>query len=281
MRLLITGASGLLGQHLARRALELGWRVSGTFRRSPLPLALEWHPLDVSDPQAAHALLRAVRPEVVIHTAALDRGPDLWRVNVEGTRNLTQAARAVQARLVHLSSDAIFDGTASPYPEAAPPAPITPYGASKAAAEAVVQSLYPQAVIVRTSLILSRHPLDKHSRMVLEFASGVRPGALFTDEIRCPVGVEDLAAAVLELAQGSFSGILHLAGPDTLSRYALGRLVLEAEGLDPDRAPAGTLAESGLYRPADVRLDISLARKILQTHVRSARTYLQLPQASP
>ena len=269
MRLLITGASGLLGQHLARRALELGWRGSGTFRRSPLPLALEWHPLDVSDPQAAHALLRAVRPEVVIHTAALDRGPDLWRVNVEGTRNLTQAARAGQARLVHLSS------------EAAPPAPITPYGASKAAAEAVVQSLYPQAVIVRTSLILSRHPLDKHSRMVLEFASGVRPGALFTDEIRCPVGVEDLAAAVLELAQGSFSGILHLAGPDTLSRYALGRLVLEAEGLDPDRAPAGTLAESGLYRPADVRLDISLARKILQTHVRSARTYLQLPQASP
>ncbi|HEU4742534.1 MAG TPA: sugar nucleotide-binding protein [Meiothermus sp.] len=202
MRPLVTGASRLLGQHLAR----LGWRVSGTFRRSPL-----------EGQRGGNPQRRPGGPR--------SSGPAPVR-----------------------PSDALFDGTASPYPEEAPPAPITPYGASKAAAEAVVQALYPQAVIVRTSLILSKKPLDKHSRMALEFAHWVRPGALFTDEVRCPIGVEDLAA-VLELAGGNFSGILNVAGPIPLSRYALGRLVLEPLGSTPAWPPRGNPGRKRVIPP--------------------------------
>ena len=152
--------------------------------------------------------------------------------------------------------------------------PITPYGASKAAAETAVRALAPAAALIRTSLIIDDDPLDNHSRMILDIAAGRRPEALFTDEFRCPVAAGDLASALIEIVDKPISGLLTLAGADALSRYELGVLVARRHGVDPDRLPAATLAASGLHRPADVRLDCSRARTLLRTRLRGAREFL-------
>ena len=110
-RLLVTGGSGYLGGELVRRATAAGWSAVGTSFRSPGPL-----PLDVRDRAAVAAVMAALRPDCVIHTAYLQDGPDAWATNVDGTANVAEAAAAAGARLVHLSTDLVFDGRARAVP---------------------------------------------------------------------------------------------------------------------------------------------------------------------
>jgi dTDP-4-dehydrorhamnose reductase len=267
-RLLITGASGVLGQNVARVAQRQGWEVAGTYFTAPPPLPGAWYQLDVRDREAVMALMRQVQPAAVVHTAFLPRGPMMWATNADGAAFVAQAAREVGARLVHVSSDAVFDGTSNPYTEAATPSPCAPYGVSKAAAETAVSAIAPQAAIARTSLTLSREPLDAHTRFILDLAAGRRAGSLFTDQYRCPIGADDLAGAIMELARGDFAGGIHVAGADALSRYELGRVVARAYQLDPASLPATTLATYAAPSVADIRLDSTLARSLLKTHLR-------------
>jgi dTDP-4-dehydrorhamnose reductase len=128
--------------------------------------------------------------------------------------------------------------------------------------------------MVRTSLIIG----DDHSRQIrlaLDLITGRSAGALFTDEIRCPIGVHDLADAVLELAGTDLRGTLNVAGPDAVSRAEMGRLIAVRYGLDPARVPVCRIAEGGLGpRPADVRLDSSRAAALLTTRLRGVRQLL-------
>jgi dTDP-4-dehydrorhamnose reductase len=273
-RLLVTGASGLLGRHVAAQALTAGWEVIGTYRTSPLPLPVAWQHLDITNRAAVEQMIEEAQPTAIVHTAYIQHGPAMWATTAEGAAAVAVAARRVGARLVHLSSDVIFDGTASPYDEHARPSPIMPYGAAKAAAETAVSAVAADAAIVRTSLIISREPPDQHTRLALDVAAGRRPERLFTDEFRCPVAVEDLAAAVLELAEAPYQGIINVAGAEALNRHALGVAVALVYGIDPATVPSATLAASGLRRPADLRLDISRARALLTTRLRGIRDYL-------
>jgi dTDP-4-dehydrorhamnose reductase len=111
--------------------------------------------------------------------------------------------------------------------------------------------------------------------MVLDMLQGARSDALFSDEIRCPVDVGDLAAALLELAESQYAGVLNVAGADALSRYELGVLIARRWGYDPARLRAISTVESGLRRPTDVRLDIRRAQASLRTALRGARTFMQ------
>ncbi len=274
--LLVTGASGQLGRRVAMEALAAGWRVAGTYHTAALDMpGIDWHHLDVVDRQAVERLVREVRPDAVVHTAARTSGPRFWAINADGAASVALAATSIGARLIHMSSDALFDGRGAPYTEADDPCPVTPYGASKAAAETAVRAIAPAAVLVRTSLIIDDDPLDNHSRMVLDIAQGRRPESLFTDEIRCPIAAPDLAAAIVELLDRPVSGLLNIVGADALSRYELGVLVARRHGLDPGRLPSMTLAASGLRRPGEVRLDVSRARSMLRTRIRGAREFLR------
>jgi dTDP-4-dehydrorhamnose reductase len=143
------------------------------------------------------------------------------------------------------------------------------YGRAKAEAEAAVQRWTPDAATVRTSLICCLDPLDSVSGWVVESLRQARPITLFTDEIRSPVWVQDLAAALLELAGNAFAGVLHVAGPQSLSRYDMGLRLAAHLGLDPAGITPGRSRESGLRRPRNCSLDTSLAQHVLRTRLRS------------
>lgn len=278
-RLLITGGTGYLGQMLVRLAGAAGWQVVATYCQqqpwSQSNIPVEWVALDVRDPAATAAVVAAAQPVVVIHTAFRQYEPDLYAVTARGAGAVAAAAAQAGARLVHLSSDVVFDGKlARAYREDDPLSPINDYGQAKADAEQFVLTAAPAAVIVRTSLIYGFTPLDRHTRFVFDLIDGVQSGQLFRDEIRCPVLVDDLAAALLELAAGTFRGVLHVAGSDRLSRYEFGVLLARFHGRDPARLQAGLAAASGLPRPLDCALDLSRSAHVLHTQPRGATQVL-------
>ena len=244
MKIHVTGATGFLGSELLRLA------PGATVER-----------VEVRDEAAVRGLFERIRPDVVIHTAYRQDGEGAREIVVEGSENVARAAIAVGARLVHLSTDVVFDGRKGrPYVEADEPSPCTEYGSAKAEAETRVGEAAPGALIVRTSLIVGRpgHEPSKHELVARDPAM-----TFYDDEIRSPVQVGDLAAALLELAALDLSGPLNVAGADDLSRAELAELMA---GRSVRRAPAPP------GRPLDCSLDSSRARSLLRTELRGVRS---------
>jgi dTDP-4-dehydrorhamnose reductase len=243
----ITGASGFLGRALAARAAAAGLEVDATR-------------VEVRDAEAVAAHVVRARPATVIHTAYRQGGADEWTTNVDGSYRVARAAAAAGARLVHLSTDVVFDGRkGARYVEDDEPRPVTAYGRSKAEAERRVAAAHPEALVVRTSLLLAG-PGGEPGRH--ELAARDDANTFYDDEIRTPVAVADLAAALLELAGSGHAGPLHVAGPEAVSRHELAELV--AGG--PRRAAA---APPG--RPLDCSLDSSRAQGMIRTRLRGVR----------
>ena len=265
VRLLITGGSGYLGGELVRRAPAGGWEATGTRFAS----AGDSPVLDVRDAAAVDRLVGKIRPAAIVHTAYLQSGPDMANVNVAGSANVARAAAATGARLVHLSTDFVFDGAKDgPYREDDEPAPVTPYGESKLAAERAVAAEHPAALLVRTSLLYAGPQPGPHERLVADAIAGTVDVGFFTDELRCPIAVGDLAAALLELLDGDLRGPLHVAGAETVSRYRFAELVAGAAGLDRERLRPALSADLPARRPRNCALDCSRAAAALATRLR-------------
>lgn len=267
----MVGGSGFLGLRITRQAQLAGHRVIATCHAgAPPAVGADWRRLDIRRRDDVTALARRARPDAVINAAYQKSG---WAVTADGGAHVALAAAAAGARLVHVSSDVVFSGAAPSYDEASPPDPVTPYGAAKAAAETAVKAIAPGAVIARTSLIIGDGD-SVHECLVHAMAAGTAPGVLYTDEVRCPVHVSDLAAALLELAAGPHAGACHVAGPDPVSRHELGLLIAARDGLDPAALPSGPCPPSGPSRPLDVRLDGTRTQARLATRLRGAREFL-------
>ncbi|MFD7616241.1 SDR family oxidoreductase [Streptomyces sp. NPDC059802] len=271
MTALIIGGSGFLGNELIRQARAAGHTTAATYATRPGDTSqAEWYALDLRDAGRLDAVMAEVRPHLVVDASS---GKADWATTAEGPVRIAMAAAKCGSRLVQVSSDAVFSGARVHYDETCLPDPITPYGAAKAAAETGVLVVHPEAVVARTSLIIG-YGRSVHEHLVHELAAGTHNGALFTDDIRCPVHVADLAAALLELASGDAAGIHHLAGSDALSRHELGTLIARRDDLDASRLPTGLRARSTHPGALDVRLDSRATQRSLRTTLRGARQFL-------
>src|SRR3954470_10870958 len=255
MRILVTGGAGYLGMEVCEQALARGLDVVATQHRAKAPLG-NAITLDVRDADAVHRAFLRTGPDAVVHTAYVLSGPDLHDVVVRGSCNVAEAAARVGARLLHLSTDLVFDGAGgAPYREADEPRPVLDYGAAKAEAERLVAERAPEALIVRTSLLYGK-PGGAQERLASR-----DDVAFYEDEIRCPTRVDELARALLELAELDVSGRLHVAGPEAVSRLELARFLRggDASNLRSAATPPG--------RPRDVALDSGKAAGILKTRL--------------
>lgn len=273
-RLLITGGSSYFGRHLVRFAAAnltdhaIGYTCFSHDPLQELPGVVYRTALDLRDAAAVRHCLDTFRPDAVIHTAGSNRSPDMERVIVAGAQHLARETAATGIRLIHLSTDSIFDGTAAPYDESAAPTPVNAYGQAKAAAEAIVRH-HPNHVIVRTSLIYGLEEMDIGTSWMVKALRAGEPVTLFTNQVRNPVWTETLSRACLELARpGSdgyrYIGVLNVAGRQVLTRaeFAL-RLLDWWEVRERETLRLG-LAEGGRW-PLDCRLDLRFASDLLET----------------
>lgn len=278
VRVLIVGASGYVGRCLCKM-LSKSHRVFGTFYRNTVSFEGERICLDIRDEDAVQNLVEQIRPDIIFHLA--------WDLNdlegciVKGTKNLLRARRehCSTSRFIFISTDAVFDGENGPYKESDIPRPVWPYGVTKRRAEIAVLDV--GGAVARTSLVYGFDPLDTRTDILLE---GLRTGTwrypYFADEIRCPIFVEDLCAALFELAHADNSEIkiLHIAGPEAISRYEFACKLARFLEHDPERIPRGIQSDSGEIRPLNLSMDISLAKTLFQTKLRSIEEVRSCPR---
>jgi len=265
-RFLITGAHGYLGRALASVAAQRG-SVTSCVHSSSLDDS-DAVVMDIGDADAVSEVVASVEPTVIIHTAAVNPGQgddaEMFRINTSGSHNVAQAAVAVDARLVAVSTDIVHDGTAGPYGDEAPATPINGYGRSKAEGEEAILGSDPTAVVVRTSLMYGLGEMDRGTRGFAERVIAGETVSLFSDVMRNPVRVGDLAEALVRLADSEYSGFLNVAGAQALSREEFGRRMLRYWGVASDGMIEAVRAQDiSDSIPVDVRLDSSRAEELL------------------
>lgn len=263
--LLVTGASGFLGWNLCREALP-DWHVLGTYHHHRLALPeVTTLPLDLGDRPLVQEILQTIRPDGVIHLAALsqpnrcEQNPSLsYQLNVVNTLNLAQVCTDLSLPFVFASTDLVFDGTSPPYRETDTVNPLNCYGAHKVEAEAQLHRLNPELVIARMPLMFGL-PSPFSQSFIQPFITQLRHQQvlnLFTDEWRSPVSAGDASRGLLlGLVQGT-GGILHLGGPTSLSRYQFGQLLADCLGIA--RTQIQPCSQADVPMPAARPQDVSL-----------------------
>lgn len=247
MKVLITGSNGLLGQKIVAQAqsdpsLEVIACSKGSNRIS-LVSGYRYCELDITDQRAVSDLIWNLQPDAVINTAAMtnvdaceDDQDNCWKVNVDAVEYLISACQAVNAHLIHLSTDFVFDGERGPYREEDQPSPLSFYGRSKLASEELmINSGLEHWAIARTIIVYGLAEQMSRSNVVL-WAKGAlekgEPIRVVDDQFRSPTLAEDLAEGCLLIARKKANGIYHLSGKDTMSILELVYRVADHFGLD-------------------------------------------------
>jgi dTDP-4-dehydrorhamnose reductase len=295
MKLLITGSSGFVaGSILAQAGVQ--WEVHGC-GRTEAPGTMEglygslpfyYHPVDLLDTESLSALLYSVRPDAVIHTAAIanidfcEEHPAIAEaMNTSVTERLAAVCREINAKLVFCSTDTVFDGKKGFYTEVDPPSPINMYARTKVAAERAVLAASAKNVVARLSLVMGLPVMGRGNSFLAETLDKLKRGEAVKfpeNETRTPIDVITLGAALHELAGNEFGGIIHLSGNTRINRYLMAREIAETTGFSPDLIlPVNSNSLPGRTpRPDDVSLDNSRAGQVLNTPMRSLSEGLAL-----
>ena len=233
-------------------------------------------PLDIGSKDEVEALFKKVSPEAVILTAAMTNVDACEkhqvianRVNASGPALVARSCKTTGAKLVHVSTDYVFDGRKDRrYTEKDIPRPISIYGSSKLAGENAVLSSLPGAAIARTAVLYGWNPIEGKDNFVTWALRKLRAGekvTMFKDQRISPTFADDLASALIGIAESDESGLFHVSGPDCLDRVECGKII--ARVFDLDEALAASIRSESLSlpakRPAYSCLDASNVERLL------------------
>ncbi len=275
-RLLITGASGFVGEHLLKRASHVFETHAMYFRNTPPDVECFTHRFDLSKYEAIPSFLDELKPDIIIHTAAISK-PDVCennkelalKINTEATREFASWSEENRARFIFTSTDMVFDGRKGNYKESDSVNPLSFYAETKVRAEELITGTHANAVVARLALVYGLGISTQKSffEHLLSNAKRRKPTSLFYDQFRTPILVNNLAAALVELAEHDFTGILHLSGGERISRYDFGVKTCEIFGLPLDYLVKKSMfdIETSADRPQDVSMKNDLACGILKT----------------
>jgi len=246
MRVLVTGAGGMLGSDVVDVARARGHDCVG----------LGHGELDVSDQDAVAAALDRLAPQAIVNCAAWTdvegaelREADALAVNGTGAGNIARAAAAAGAQLVQVSTDYVFDGTATrAYVESDPTNAISAYGRTKLAGEQEVLAASPQHAVARTAWLFGPGGRNFVTTMLRLAVGAGEELAVVTDEVGCPTFTGHLAPRLLELAEQRAAGVFHLAGAGHCSRNEFARAIFDAAGLEL-RVAETTQSELAMLAP--------------------------------
>ena len=278
MNLLVTGGNGFVAGSIIRQASP-NWEVH-VLTRGEAPMVrpgLQVHQLDLRDTHQLADIFVRVRPDAVIHTAAVadidfceSHPTEAGSVNVGLTRCLAGLCAACHARLVFCSTDTVFGGEDAPYDEKSTPGPLNCYALTKVQAEDAVRQSGAQSVVARLALVVGLPVLGVGNSFLAKMLAKLRAGERIEvpfREIRTPIDVITLGRALLELAESNITGTIHLAGNESISRFDMALRIASRFGLDSDLvAPCDTPKIPGRApRPRDVSLSNARARAELRT----------------
>lgn len=280
MKLLITGANGLLGQKLvemlghdpAKTVLATG---QGPCRILNLPTNTSYESCDISNPEETNRVISRFAPHAIIHSAALTNVDECelnpgrcHLLNVIATQNVLTASEALNAHFIHLSTDFIFDGEHGPYDELAHPNPISIYGQSKLDAEFIVKKAKCPWAIVRTILVYGIAPGLSRSNIILWVKDSLEKGKsiqVVDDQFRTPTLAEDLADGCIRIVNHKATGVFNIGGKELLTPYAMALQTAAFFKLDSsliNKASAATFSQPA-RRPPRTGLVIDKAKEEL------------------
>ncbi|XP_065834213.1 methionine adenosyltransferase 2 subunit beta-like [Oscarella lobularis] len=271
-KVLITGASGLLGRSLVRQFESNGWEVLGTaFSRATGSL----RKVDLRDETSTNRLLDDFSPSIIVHSAA-ERRPDVvernetetTRINVDATTTLAKytAKHAPRTSTIYLSTDYVFDGTHPPYAPTDEPNPLNKYGISKLASERAAQRHDPSAIVLRVPVLYGRVETLAESAVtvLLDAVARVEKPAVMSDyERRYPTSVDDVAVVCRQIADkrlvgsDSVRGVYHWSGPDEMTKYDMAVEMAKLFDLPAEHVVANKEPSKGAPRPYNSQLDTS------------------------
>ncbi|MBK7650354.1 MAG: SDR family oxidoreductase [Flammeovirgaceae bacterium] len=245
MKILVTGANGLLGYKLIQLlSTKTNITLVATARKKvkDLPQGVDFFELDIANPDQTLAVLTATKPDVVISAAAMtqvdqcetEREP-CWMTNVVGIENLVNGCEKIKCHFVHVSTDFIFDGSHGPLDETAIPKPVNFYGESKLAGEQVIQKSKISWAILRTVLVYGVTPDLSRSNIVLWVKKSLEDGKtinVVNDQWRTPTLAEDLAIGCYLAASKKATGIYHISGEEMLTPFDIAIQTAEHFKLD-------------------------------------------------
>jgi dTDP-4-dehydrorhamnose reductase len=274
LKLLITGASGLYGSKLAQMALAKNIEVYSSDIQG-LSVYGSFVKLDISGKEQVEEAFKTIKPDVVVHAATLtdvdkcETNKELaWKVNVEGTKNIFEAAKSAGSFLIYISTDYVFSGEKGNYKETDKPDPINYYGLTKLKAEEIVQT-QKEYFIGRPSVIYGSTPAAGKVNFALWLIETLGKGErvkIVTDQWNTPTLNTNLAEMTLEVIERRLTGVYHTCGATRVSRLEFAEQIAEAFGLDKsliDKVLSSQFTWPA-KRPMDSSLDTSKAQKTLQ-----------------
>jgi dTDP-4-dehydrorhamnose reductase len=280
MKVLITGANGLLGQHLTKLLLDQNYQVVATSRgESRLPFQpsdkYTYREMDIANGLETFSVMSHEKPDVVVHAAAMTQVDDCElrpqqceRINVQGTSQVLTDAETFSSHFIYISTDFVFDGEQGNYAEEDDTKPISVYGFSKLQAESMVQTSTIPFAIVRTCLVYGNLLKGTRSNIVQWVKDSLQQGKtiqVVSDQLRTPTYVEDLAEGILLIIEKKATGIYHISGKDWLTPYDMAIKTAHKFELDASKivkVDASTFKQPG-RRPLKTGFVIEKARREL------------------